>query len=68
MSTLKDIREALPNLNMNELLQVEQTLHQLQRERSDGIIFDDAYGVWTAEDHASAAAEAWAILDGDASA
>jgi hypothetical protein len=31
--------------------------------RNAGIIYDDAYGVWTEADQASAAAEAFAMFD-----
>ena len=64
MSTVAEIESALPQLNADELLHVEAALHRLQRERGVGIIFDDAYGVWTEDDQASVAAEAWAVLDG----
>jgi len=63
MSTVAEIQAALPNLDNNELSQVEQTLRQLYRARKAGIIFDDVYGVWTEADQVSAAAEAFALLD-----
>ena len=43
--------------------QVEETVRQLYRERNAGIIFDDAYGVWTEADQVSAAAEVFKIFD-----
>jgi len=46
-----------------ELRQVEQTVRQLYRARNAGIIFDDAYGVWTEADQASAAAEVFVLFD-----
>ena len=64
MTTLAEIEAALPKLTPEELMRVEAALHKLQRERKVGIIFDDAYGVWTEDDQASLAAEAWQILDG----
>jgi hypothetical protein len=64
MSTLQEIEEALPRLTAEELMRVESHLHRLQRERGVGILYDDAYGVWTEEDQASVAAEAWDLLDG----
>jgi len=42
----------------------QSLLHKLQRQRHAGAIYDDAYGVWTEEDQASVAAEAWDALDG----
>ena len=67
MSTLAEIKEALPKLTTEELMHVESLLHKLQRQRGNGILYDDAYGVWTEDDQASVAAEAWDVLDaGDA--
>jgi hypothetical protein len=67
MSTLTEIEEALPRLSAEELMRVESRLHRLQRERGVGILYDDAYGVWTEDDQASVAAEAWETLDGKGS-
>jgi hypothetical protein len=67
MSTLMEIEEALPRLTTEELMRVESYLHKLQRDRGAGIVYDDAYGVWTDEDQASVAAEAWDTLDGKGS-
>jgi hypothetical protein len=64
MSTLAEIEQALPNLTVEELMRVEAALHRLQRERSVGVLYDDAYGLWTEDDQASVAAEAWSVLDG----
>jgi hypothetical protein len=63
MSTVAEIQAALPNLANDELRQIEETVRQLYRERKAGIIFDDAYGVWTEADQASAAAEIFKMLD-----
>ncbi len=63
MSTVAEIEKALPHLTNEELLRVEAMLHATQRQRGVGIIFDDAYGVWTEDDQVSVAAEAWAALD-----
>ena len=63
MSTLAEIENALPQLSAEELMRVEAALHRLQRERKQGIIFDDAYGVWTEDDQASVAAEAWSLME-----
>ena len=64
MSTLTEIEAALPKLTREALMRLEAALHKLQRERKEGIIFDDAYGVWSEDDQASLAAEAWQIIDG----
>jgi preprotein translocase subunit SecA len=63
MSTIAEVQEALPKLNNEELRQVEQSLRQLYRSRNAGVIFDDAYGIWTEADQASAGAEAFALFD-----
>ena len=63
MSTVAEIQAALPKLDNEELHQVEKTLRQLYRERKAGIIFDDAYGVWTEADQVSAAAEVFQMFD-----
>ena len=63
MSTVTEIQAALPKLGNDELRQVEQSVRQLYRARNAGIIFDDAYGVWTEADQASAAAEVFEMFD-----
>ena len=63
MSTVAEIQAALPRLDNDELRQIEQTLRQLYRTRKAGIIFDDAYGVWTDADQISAVAEAFQVFD-----
>ena len=63
MSTIAEITEALPKLTTEELMRVESLLHKLQRQRGAGILYDDAYGVWTEDDQASVAAEAWDVLE-----
>ena len=63
MSTLAEIENALTQLSAEDLLRVEAALHRLQRERKQGIIFDEAYGIWTEEDQSSVAAEAWSLME-----
>lgn len=63
MSTVAEIKAALPKLDNEELRQVEQTVRQLYRKRKAGIIFDDAYGVWTEADQASVADEVFQMFD-----
>jgi hypothetical protein len=63
MSTVAEITEALPGLSDTELRNVEQALHAIYRQRHTGIIFDDAYGVFTEADQAALAAEAFEMMD-----
>ena len=63
MSTVSEIRAALPNLTPEELQAVDVALREQFRQRKIGILYDDAYGLWTEEDQASAAAEAFALMD-----
>jgi hypothetical protein len=63
MSTVAEIQKALPQLTNEELHKVEEAVHQLYRNRNAGIIYDDTYGVWTEDDQASAAAEAFTLME-----
>ncbi len=63
MSTVAEVKSALANLTLPELRQVEQAVRQLYRERHPGIIYDDAYGIWTEDDQVSAAVEAFRLMD-----
>jgi hypothetical protein len=63
MSTVSEIQAALPKLTARELHEVEGLVREQYRARQIGILYDDAYGVWTEEDQASAAAEVFAQLD-----
>ena len=63
MSTVAEIQAALSELNTEELRQVEQAVREQYRKRKDGIIYDDAYGIWTEADQASVAAEVFALMD-----
>lgn len=63
MSTVSDIQAALPRLTAEELRAVDAALRQQFRARKLGILYDDGYGVWTEDDQASAAAEAFALMD-----
>jgi len=65
MSTVVEISEALASLNNEELRQVERALISIYRQRRTGIIYDDAYGVWTEEDQVSATAQVLALMDAD---
>jgi hypothetical protein len=63
MSTVGDITKVLPNLSIEELQQVERALLSIYRQRKSGIVFDDAYGVWTEEDQTAVADQAFQMLD-----
>lgn len=63
MSTASEIQAALPNLTDKDLREVDAALRQQFRARKMGILYDDAYGIWTEEDQASAAAEAFVLMD-----
>lgn len=65
MSTAADVKAVLPNLSTQELREIEHVVRNLYRARNVGIIFDDAYGVWTEEDQASAAAQAFMLMDAE---
>ena len=65
MSTVAEIADALPKLNDEELRQVERALISIYRQRRTGIIYDDAYGVWTEEDQVSASAQVFALMDAE---
>ncbi len=65
MSTVNEIADALPKLNNDQLREVERALISIYRQRRTGIIFDDAYGVWTEEDQTSVAGEALALIDAE---
>lgn len=63
MSTVAEITNSLSELTTEELQQIEHALISIYRQRKTGIIFDDAYGVWTETDQACAADQAFALMD-----
>jgi len=65
MSTVAENTNALPELSTLELQQVERALISIYRQRRNGIIYDDAYEVWTEEEQASAAAQVFALMDAE---
>jgi hypothetical protein len=63
MSTVSEIQAVLPRLTNEELRAVGVALRDQFHARKMGIIYEDSYGLWTAEDQASVAAEAFALMD-----
>ena len=63
MSTVAEITHALAGLKDKELRAVERALIAIYRQRKTGIIYDDAYGVWTEEDQMMVANEAFIMMD-----
>jgi hypothetical protein len=63
MSTVAEIEAALPQLSTEELLRVEQALHQQYRQRGGNLIYDDSYGVVTDADLIASAEEAFLAYD-----
>jgi hypothetical protein len=47
VKNVAEIEAALPGLTVEDLLRLERAVHRYLRERNDGIIYDDAYGVVT---------------------
>jgi hypothetical protein len=63
MSTLAEIEVAVTQLNTRELVQLEQTLHRLYRERGDAVVYDDRHGMVTEADLIASADEAFQAYD-----
>jgi len=63
MSTLTEIEAAVTQLKTRELQQLEQTLHQLYRQRGDALVYDDKHGVLTEADLIASAEEAFLAYD-----
>ncbi len=63
MSTVNEIEAVLPQLTTDELRRVEQAVHQQYRQRHDGILYDDAYGVVTEADLIASAEDAFLAYD-----
>jgi hypothetical protein len=63
MSTVAEITSALSDLSTEELQKVERALISIYRQRKTGIIFDEAYGVWTEEDQVATAGQAFALME-----
>ena len=63
MSSVAEIREALAKLSTAELREIEEAVRSQYRSRKDAILYDDIYGIWTEDDQASVAAEAFALMD-----
>lgn len=63
MSTVAEIEAALPQLTTEDLLRLEQALHQQYRQRGERIIYDDSHGVVTEADLVTSADEAFLAYD-----
>jgi len=63
VSSVSKIKAALPRLTTEELRVLDAALREQFRARKVGILYDDAYGQWTEEDQASAAAEVFRLMD-----
>ncbi len=63
MSTVVEIESVLPKLTTEELRRVEQAVHQQYRQRHDGIVCDDSYGVVTKADLIVSAEQAFLAYD-----
>jgi hypothetical protein len=63
MSTVAEIESVLPKLTTEELRRVEEAVHQQYRQRHDGIVFDDCYGVVTEADLIASAEQAFLAYD-----
>ena len=63
MSTVVEIESALLALTTEELRRVEEAVHQQYRQRRDGIVCDDSYGVVTEADLIASAEQAFLAYD-----
>jgi len=63
MSTVVEIEAVLPKLTTEELRRVENAVHQQYRQRHDGIVYDDSYGVVTEADLIASAEQAFLTYD-----
>ena len=59
MSTVAEIAAVLPNLTNEELVRVQQAVHNQFRLRGEGIVYDDAYGIETEADLIASANQAF---------
>ena len=63
MSTVAEIEATLPRLSLEQLLHVEQALHEQYRQRGGNLIYDDAYGALTDADLVAAGDAAFLAYD-----
>jgi hypothetical protein len=59
MSTVVEIESVLPKLTTKELRRAEEAVRQQYRQRKDGIVYDDSYGVVTETDLIASAEQAF---------
>jgi hypothetical protein len=63
VSTVAEIESVLPKLTTEELRRVEHAVHEQYRQRHDGIVYDDSYGVVTEADVIASADKAFLAYD-----
>ena len=63
MSTVAEITNALAEMSTEELQKIERALISIYRQRRTGIIYDDAYGVWTEEDLRAVQEQTLCVID-----
>jgi len=63
MINVAEIEAILPTLTTGELLQVQHAVHRQLVRRSNGIIYDDVYGLVTERQYITSADEAFQIYD-----
>ncbi len=64
MSTaVAEITRVLPRLSNEELRDLERAILQTYRQRGVGILFDDAYGIFTEQDLVTVCEEALQVVE-----
>jgi hypothetical protein len=63
MNTVAAIKAALPGLTVEELSCVQRAVHRQLPQRSNGIIYDDGFGVITERELIASADEAFLAYD-----
>ena len=61
--SVNEIAGLLPRLRLDELRSLNAAIREEYRVRGISVIYDDAYGVWTEADQASAGAEAFRLME-----
>ena len=63
MNTIADIEAALPSLTIAELLQVQRAIRRQLLQRSESIVYQDAYGIITERELIASADETFQAYD-----